>query len=54
MEQRFPASQPVEREGVWPGIFAAISDEPDVEYLIVEYLIVDSTIGRTHLEPSGR
>lgn len=36
------------RKGVWRRIFAALSDDPDFEYLIV-----DSTIVRAHQHASG-
>jgi len=36
------------RKGVWWRIFAAMSDDPDFEYLIV-----DSTIIRAHQHASG-
>ena len=36
------------RKGVWQRIFAAMSDDPDLEYLII-----DSTIVRAHQHASG-
>ena len=48
VEQRVPSLQPLEPEGVWWRIFAAMSDEPDFEYLIV-----DSTIVRAHQHAAG-
>ena len=36
------------RKGVWHRIFAALSDDPDFEYLII-----DSTIVRAHQHASG-
>lgn len=36
------------RKGVWARIFAAMSDDPDFEYLII-----DSTIVRVHQHASG-
>jgi transposase len=36
------------RKGVWQRIFAAMSDDPDFEYLII-----DSTIVRAHQHASG-
>lgn len=35
-------------KGVWHRIFAAMADDPDVEYLII-----DSTIVRAHQHPAG-
>ena len=48
MEQCVPALQSVERKSVWQRMFAAMSDDPDFEYLIV-----DSTIVRAHQHASG-
>ena len=48
VEQRLPPVQPVEPQGVWWRIFAAMSDDPDFEYLIV-----DSTIVRAHQHAAG-
>ena len=36
------------RKGVWQGLFAAMSDDPDFEYLII-----DSTIVRAHQHAGG-
>ena len=36
MEQRVQAVQPVEPQGGWWRIFAAMSDDEDFEYLIVD------------------
>lgn len=48
LEQRLPPLQPVERQGVWHRIFAAMADDPDFEYLIL-----DSTIVRAHQHAAG-
>ena len=48
MEQRVPALQSMEHQGVWCRISAAMSDDPDFEYLIV-----DSTIVRAHQHVAG-
>ena len=48
MEQRVPALQPMEHQGVWWRIFETMSDDPDFEYLIV-----DSTIVRAHQHAAG-
>jgi transposase len=48
LEQRIPALQSMERQGVWRRIFEAVSDDPDFEYLIV-----DSTIVRAHQHAAG-
>ncbi|CQR83813.1 transposase (plasmid) [Paracoccus aminovorans] len=48
VEQHVPPFQPVELQGIWWRIFAAMSDDADFEYLIV-----DSTIIRAHQHASG-
>jgi transposase len=48
LEQRVPALQSMERQGVWQRIFEAMSDDPDFECLIV-----DSTIVRAHQHAAG-
>jgi hypothetical protein len=46
LEQRVPALQSL--KGLWWRIFAAVSDDPDFEYLII-----DSTIVRAHQHAAG-
>ncbi len=48
VEQHVLSVQPMEPQGVWRRLFAAMSDDPDFEYLIV-----DSTIIRGHQHASG-
>lgn len=49
VEQRLAQVQPLEPQGPWWRIFAAVSDDPDFEYLIL-----DSKIMRTNQYAAGQ